>query len=327
MGGAARTLRLAAALAMLAAGCEVLIDGKLHDVRCQAEGTVGPPACPAGSMCKKGLCVPTELGALCVADADCGEGDLCLDPARLGASGVPRCSRVCCSSSDCDPDPQFVCWHAQSGAGGFCRRADEAGRAVPGAGKPGSPCAGPGDCRSALCEGGRCAGTCCSDTPCNATGEACGFGLGAAAEPAGFWCAVPPKDRKPRYAPCASHAECASGICIPLTPDTTPRCSVPCCTSRDCEVLPDKAVTVACAPVLVEKAWVQACSALVLGSAMGEIGTVCHAAGDCRSGDCDALTGRCTDTCCGDESCGDTSSFVCRPSGKPTAWALRCTAK
>jgi hypothetical protein len=321
---AARSIRLAAALLMLAAGCEALIDGKLHEVRCQAEGTVGPPACPTGNMCKKGLCVPTELGALCTSDEDCGQGDLCLDPARIGAAGLPRCSRACCSSSDCDPDPQFVCWLAPEGAGSFCRAAGEVGRHAAGTGEPGSACTKPGDCRSGLCNGERCMDTCCSDTGCNAAGGVCDFTAASVSDqPAGFWCSMPPKDRKPRYAVCSAHSDCASGLCIPLAPDGVPRCSEPCCASSQCEMLPDKLIPVACAPVQVGEVWVHACSALVLGSATGAVGTKCNADGDCRSGACDADTGRCTDACCVDASCGD-HSYVCRPSGKPTAWALRC---
>ncbi|MFT3773230.1 MAG: hypothetical protein QM820_48240 [Minicystis sp.] len=317
--------RAVIAIALFGAGCEVLIDGKIEDVHCQDEGAVGPPACPVGFACTGGRCIPTELGGSCRSNADCGHGDFCLDPTAFGGDGAPRCSRTCCSSSDCDPDPRFVCWNAPAGAGSFCRAASEIDRAKGGSGKPGASCDRGADCRSGRCSDGLCADTCCTDTACAAHDEVCRFGPGPQHEPEGFWCAAP-MPRKPRYATCASHDECASGLCIPIAPDLTRRCSVPCCDSSSCEVAPGKGTPVACAPVLVDGVWLRACSALVAGVATGAVGSACSSDGDCRSGDCDD-TQRCSDACCSDQSCGDPSSFVCRPMGEPASWALRCTAK
>lgn len=313
---------LVAAQIALVTSCQILVDGKLGDVHCQDEGAVGPPACPVGSQCRDGMCLPAELGAPCRRDADCSDGDLCLDPAVFGGSGTPSCSRPCCTSGDCDPDPRHVCWMAPDGAGSFCHAAADLGRAEGGAAGAGAKCESDGECRSGLCREARCADTCCSDTGCAAHGGVCRFALAGADDPGGFWCTEAPIEKRARYESCGAHADCASGLCIPLWPSGDKRCSVPCCSSASCEVYPSKDVPVACAPVLVESVWVRACSALVLGEASLSVGSACKEDGDCRSGQC--LDGRCSDTCCSDESCGDPSSFVCRPAGDPAAWALRC---
>lgn len=324
--------RLSRALAALAlaglaalAGCELLVDGKLGDVHCQDEGAIGPPACPIGSQCREGLCLPAALGAPCTSDADCGLGDLCLDPAAYGGTGAPSCSRPCCTSGDCDPAAHQVCWMAPDGAGSFCHSAADLGRLEGGTATAGARCESGAECRSGLCREQRCADTCCSDTSCVAHGGACRFTPGGAEDPGGFWCQPAPVAKKARYEPCAAHAECGSGLCISLLPSGDRRCSEPCCTSSSCEVFSEKGVPVACAPALVESVWVRACSALVFGTAGVDVGGACKEDGDCRSGRC--VSGECTDTCCSDASCGDPSSFVCRPAGEPTAWALRCEAK
>lgn len=319
------------ALVAWATGCEVLVDGKLGDVRCAQEGMVGPPACPVGLACKNARCVPDALGASCLHDADCAAGDFCLAPAASGGAGARRCSRACCTSSDCDPDALFVCWSAPHGAGSFCRSALEVDRAEGGPRKPRDPCLLDVDCRSGRCHEGRCADTCCSDTGCGAEGGVCRFGPGPDPGPGteGFWCSASPLDKKPRYAGCAADAECASGLCVRFAPGDEKRCSVPCCASAECESTPLKATPVACAPVLVGTTWVRACSLLVSGKANAEVGGPCVADGDCRSGFCDDRRGekRCSDACCSDASCGDPSSFTCRPVGKRASWALRCEPK
>lgn len=329
------------ALLAWAAGCEALVDGKLGDVRCAQEGMVGPPACPVGMACTDALCVPSALGAPCLHDADCPAGDFCLEPAAFGGEGTRRCSRACCTSSDCDPDTLFVCWSAPHGAGSFCRSASDVGRAEGGSRRPLDACVHDADCRSGRCHEGRCADTCCSDTSCAVKGGACSFGPGPSVgldagpgpgpEPdsEGFWCRAPSVDKKPRYATCLVDGDCASGLCIRLAPGNDLRCSVPCCSSAECELAPQKGTPIACAPVLVGTTWVRACSLLVSGKADAEVGRPCAADGDCRSGFCDDRDGmkRCSDACCSDASCGDPSSFACRPVGKRASWALRCEPK
>jgi hypothetical protein len=317
------------ALVVWAAGCEVLVDGKLGEVRCSQEGAIGPPACPAGLLCKDALCVPTVLGTPCLHDADCAAGDFCLEPADVGGQGTKRCSRACCQSGDCDPDALFVCWSAPRGAGSVCRSALEVGRVEGGARRALTTCVSDVDCRSGLCEHGRCADTCCSDTACAAGGGACSFGPAPNGEVPGFWCSAPPVDKKPRYAICATDAECATGLCVRFSPGNDKRCSTPCCASSECELAPGKGTPIACAPVLAGATWMRACSLLVLGQADREVGSACAADGDCRSGFCADQDGkmRCSDACCSDASCGDPSSFVCRPVSQRASWALRCEPK
>lgn len=318
----ARLARAALALALWSAGCQMLIDGEVREVRCAAEGTVGPPACPAGEQCRGGRCAASVLGATCDTDDDCGPGDLCLDPAIAGG-GDRRCSRPCCSSGDCDPDTGFLCVPAPGGAGNFCRPAADVGRAVGGPGKAGAACDRDSDCRSGRCAGGRCADTCCADTPCALAGSVCRYGPGPDPDPPGFWCAPPLTDKKPRYTACDANAECASGLCIPLAPGAPRVCSAPCCTSAECGAY--SGVLVACAPVQAGAVWVQACSALALSTLPLDVGGACAADAECHGGIC--LDGRCSDACCSDASCGDPSSFVCRPRENGDAWALRCASK
>ena len=328
-------LTLARALPALlawAAGCEVLVDGKLGDIHCTQEGVIGPPACPSGAACHDGSCIPVELGADCQADADCPAGDFCLEPGTYGGTGARHCSRTCCTSADCDPDPLFVCWSSPHGAGAFCRNAADVGRTSVGAHRALAACDADADCRSGLCRAGSCADTCCSDTSCADEGGACLFGPepGDQTDGAqGFWCSPPRVLRKQRYAVCTDDDDCASGLCVRFAPGNELRCSVPCCASAECELFPEKGTPVACAPVLVGTTSIRACSLLVTGQAAGEVGSLCAGDGDCRSGFCDALGGssRCSDACCSDESCGDPSSFTCRPVGKAASWALRCEPK
>lgn len=321
---------LVAAGLSLIASCQLIFDGRLDGIRCQDEGAIGPPACPSAQQCKNGICVPAELGAFCSSDADCGRGDFCLDPTSYGERGARRCSRTCCTSADCDPDTRHVCWGAPHGAGHFCRAAADLGRAEGGTDRAHARCNQDAECRSGLCRDHRCADTCCSDTSCAAEGGVCRFTSGDDGEPGGFWCAVPPAADNPRYAPCKSHQDCASGLCIPFDSSGALRCSTPCCDSASCEVLPDKLISVACVPIQVDGVWIRACGDLVIGGqAIGEVGNECTKDADCRSGSCVEQDGeaRCTDTCCADASCGDPSSFVCRPAGKPSSWALRCEPK
>jgi hypothetical protein len=132
-------------------GCEALVDGELGTVGCEAEGMVGPPACPDGLVCRAGICSQEQWGASCSVDADCLPTEFCFEPTSFGGEGAPRCSRVCCSSADCAPDDTSVCWAAPAGGGSFCMAASDVGRGPPGAGGPLTPCESDADCRSGLC--------------------------------------------------------------------------------------------------------------------------------------------------------------------------------
>jgi hypothetical protein len=316
-------------LVALAAGCEALVDGQLGPIACEAEGQVGPPACPTGFECKAGACAPASWGAACATDADCLPTECCLDPSVLGGAGAMRCTRVCCSSSDCDPDPSAVCWIPPNGGGSFCRAASDVGLDPPGTGEPLSPCSGDGACRSARCSDGLCQDTCCTDTTCAPNG-ACRLSGPPTAEALGFWCGAAPGTAA-IGAPCKGDADCASGLCLEAGTTTTdipgPVCSTPCCSSEDCGLF--GGVPARCVMLEGPHAGVRAC---VPGGAVGteEVGVACLQDSDCRSGMCVTLAGRmqCTDLCCSDDSCGESrADEVCRPTTVDGAWALRCAPK
>ncbi len=311
---------LVASVAALAGGCEALIDGNLDDVACSDEGAVGPPACPSGMQCREGRCAEAALGRKCDADADCEVGDLCL---------AERCTRTCCTSSDCDPDPRFVCWIPEAGGGSFCRAAEEVGRELGGAGKAWEACEADGDCRSGHCDSKqhRCADTCCADASCAAGHGVCQFG-----EPAhggyGPWCAPAVSTLAARYAACTTDADCASGLCLSL--GGTMLCSSPCCASPECEMLPNGGPPVACAPMEHEGTVVRACArVLPPGGDLKSLAEACDDDAECRSGVClDLGAGKaCSEVCCSDASCGEADSFQCRPGTFGGSRALRCEPK
>jgi hypothetical protein len=316
---------LPALIAWVAVGCEVLVDGQLGPVRCRDEGTVGPPACPPGQVCKGGLCAPTVLGALCGVDADCASGEFCLDVAPLGGVGPRRCSRTCCGSIDCDPDPQAVCWVPPVGGGAFCRPAAEIGRTPGGTRGPLLPCAGGGDCRSGRCVEHICADTCCSDTHCAGNGGVCRLDGPPFGDAAGFWCGRPQGPSYGLYAPCAKDADCASGLCLNLG-NKQLQCSTPCCSSGDCMDL--DGVPVRCVILEGVHHGVRACQAQG-GAGSGTVGAPCTLPSDCRGGMCLNQGGRdqCSDVCCSDLGCGDPSTSVCRLATVDGVWALQCEPK
>jgi hypothetical protein len=313
-------------LATLAAPavCEALVDGQLGDVHCLGEGQVGPPACPSGEACQSGLCVPSEIGAPCAADADCTAPELCLDVQALGGTGPARCSRTCCTSADCEPDPGSVCWIPPAGGGSFCRPAAEVGRVAGGTLAALSRCASGADCRSGLCVGQQCADTCCDDTDCASAGGICRLDGPPGVDARGFWCGAA-VGALPRYAACVHDGDCASGLCAPLAAGLS-LCSSPCCSSSDCESA--DGVRVRCVMLTGEHAGVRACGTeLSIGDAA--VGVACAADGDCRGGICLESGGHkeCSDLCCLDASCGDPSAVVCRPAMVDSAWALQCAPK
>ena len=360
MDGAVR-LRSALALIVWAVGCEALVNGQVAELHCQAEGAVGPPACPDGYGCTAGLCVPASLGAPCNTDSDCAGGNFCLDPGVWNApvapdAGMPeagaldaggadasphpvlvppaagqkRCSRTCCTSSDCDPDAQFVCELSPAAGGGFCRAAAEVQRGAVGSGKPMSPCSSPAECRSGLCADHHCVDTCCSDTSCAAGAQgvaSCRFGAPVPTEPPGFWCAFPAGGKLPPYQTCKIGSECASGFCGPFGTGNS-ACLPPCCSSTDCPS--DGSQDVQC---VVVPPWengmngggVRACGAPSDGTQGASNGIACSSPAECRGGQC--IDHRCSDTCCSDASCGDEASLVCRPVNIEGGWPLRCEPK
>jgi hypothetical protein len=315
-----RALSLPALFVWLAAGCEILVNGQLGDVRCQDEGQIGPPACPDRFECRSGLCIPSLHGAPCAVDGDCAEGDFCLDPQAHGGAGVPQCSYLCCTSSDCDPDADAVCWVPPLGGGAFCRPAVDVGRAPGGARLALAACAADGDCRSGRCVDGRCADTCCSDTSCVAGGGTCRLDGPPHQDALGFWCGAPP-GKLGRYAPCTKDADCASGLCVDFG-NKLPQCSSPCCSSAECETF--AGMPVRCVMLTGAHAGVRGClTQMVAGQ--GAVGVPCKEDSECRGGMC--LGSVCSDLCCSDASCGDPTQSVCRPAIVGGVWALRCEPK
>ncbi|HTN83258.1 MAG TPA: hypothetical protein VL242_06225 [Sorangium sp.] len=333
-----RLLRALAALAALGAGCEVLVDGELGPVLCAAEGAIGPPACPEGALCRDGACVDMQLperalGAPCVEHADCGPLDFCLDPTLFDGEGPSVCARACCSSSDCEPVRDAVCWIPDRGGGGLCRIGRDVGRPEVGTGLSGDRCDAPRDCRSGICSEGTCVDACCSDTNCAADRPACRLTTALVASGPPAWACQPdPAGGLGYFAECTEDADCASGLCAEV--GGVDRCTIPCCGSEMCPPAPGDDVmgSVGCAEVTTRGgAAVRACVKLLRETSLDAIGVPCTTDRSCRSGMCAKVPGQeqefCSDVCCGDASCGDASRFGCRPSSAGPSWALRCEPK
>jgi hypothetical protein len=315
-------------------GCSVLVDGDLPQVRCEAEGVVGPPACPAGSTCERGLCAVVtstadRLGARCVDDSDCGTDGLCRAAGPDEASRV--CSRPCCASTECGPPKLgLVCAAiASPGAGRFCVPGAVIGRAKVGPSASGAVCDSDGACRSGWCEAGRCADACCSDTNCAAASAEATCRLGpSGAEPGakeGWVCRAPPSGELADYlGSCGSDADCGSGLCVSIAGSL--RCSKPCCESSACGAVPEGLI--ACGDVPHGGALVRACAPMLPLTALGAIGTHCTADEQCRGGLCGESGGErlCSDRCCTDAHCAD-RAFACLPAPDDPTSALRCERK
>ncbi|WP_437787105.1 hypothetical protein [Sorangium sp. So ce1097] len=334
-----RLLQALAALAALAAGCGVLVDGELDAVLCSAEGAIGPPACPVGTLCRNGACIemPPEraLGAPCEAHDDCGALDFCLDPATFGGEGPSVCARACCSSSDCDPVRDAVCWVPDMGGGGLCRVGRDVGRPEVGTGRTGDPCAAHRDCRSGMCSEGVCIDACCSDTSCAATGAVCRLTKGLISSGSAWACRPPQTTSLLGYfEECDEHAECASGLCAQVDGlSGSRRCTMACCASDMCPASPgDVTHIVGCAEVDVGGgSAVRACTRVLQAQGFSAVGVACTDDAECRSGMCAIEPGQtqgfCSDVCCGEASCGDVARFGCRPPRTGSSWALRCEPK
>ncbi|WP_437604484.1 hypothetical protein WMF20_24920 [Sorangium sp. So ce834] len=342
LGAAGRRLvRGLSALALLGAGCEVLVDGKLETVLCSEEGAIGPPACPEGAVCSDGACVDTQLeralGAPCDDHDGCGTHDFCLDLTRLGGKGPSVCARACCSSSDCDPVRDAICWIPDGGGSGVCRIGRDVGRPEVGARLSGAACASPGECRSGICDEGVCVDTCCSDTNCARNGAACRLTTDLVAAGSAWACQRVGPGQGGYLDPCEGGADCSSGLCADVGGAT--RCTIPCCSSDMCPAAPDEPDepdnamrNVGCAEVAIDDgSTVRACATLLPEDSIAAVGVSCDTNEECRSGMCvkhpEQTQQFCSDVCCSEASCGDVSLFGCRPPAEGPSWALRCGPK
>ncbi len=316
--------------ALLGGACHTVFDGELGAYACSPEGALGPPACPQDLTCVTGSCVPMAppLGASCSSDGECPSDSFCLDPADIDQAAAPRCSRLCCASTDCGaPALGQVCWPPPGGSGNVCWPAAVIGRPAPGAAPSGAACNDHGECRSAVCHQGTCLDTCCDDSYCLAGKDVCRVMLSPLADHDTWVCAAPPSAANADF--CSSNNDCRSALCLTVADDVDV-CARPCCSSRECGsvFLGVASAPLACAPTT--DGTLRTCSRLLTETAIRDVGAVCVEDGQCRSGLC--LTEGdgepyCSDACCTDASCGDVASFACRPVDSGGTWALRCVRK
>ena len=347
----ARALGMTMAAAWVAAfaiGCMFIVDDELGTIHCLDEGAFGPPACPSGQVCLDGLCSPdntaSKLGSPCEHDTDCAPEDFCLQPALFGEEGTAVCARACCSSSECDrttapaKSEPFVCWTPDAGGGSFCRLASALGRGGTGEAKAGEPCTLGQQCRSGSCTAGTCADACCSDANCASAGARCQV-LDGASNGARWSCAATPVATLGFLEPCASDAQCISGLCIAIADRFL--CSEPCCDSTGCGKFESGVVSgqLACVDLPRHGSLIRACARVLPDDATVATGGPCTGDAQCRGGSCIESSGGmggsggsnqdhvCSDVCCVDADCGDKSTLACRPFPFGATWALRCELK
>jgi hypothetical protein len=81
MRASSRAIRAALIAALLAPACSLIVADSLDDVRCEAEGTIGFPACYPDRICANGRCRACEREERCgdAIDNDCNgiEDDGC----------------------------------------------------------------------------------------------------------------------------------------------------------------------------------------------------------------------------------------------------------
>jgi hypothetical protein len=305
--------------------CHTVFDGELHGpIACALEGAYGLPNCPAEQTCVSGVCmaVGAPIGHECVDDAGCRAPNFCFDPASIGAEGTPRCTRLCCASTDCgDIADGHVCWVPPGGGGSLCWLGEEIGRGALGTKGAGEACKLAEECRSGVCDV-ECVDLCCDSSYC-AGGQICRTLSKPELGDHEVWgCGRPPFSSS-TLEECMSHGDCASGRCLELLPEVN-LCAEPCCSSVDCgyKVINSQKLLAACGQTDQE---LRTCNILLQVSSTGPLGSSCSRNSQCRSGYC--LDGYCSDSCCTDASCGDISRYSCRPVEEGGGWALRCVRK
>lgn len=326
------TTRGAALVAMAAwsvTACHAVFDGELGRVTCEAEGTRGPPACPEGEVCREGVCQMATgmLGALCASDADCDAPHVCFSPADAGEEGLARCTRPCCTSSDCgDAAEGQICWSPSGGTGSLCWPAAEEGRGLLGRLGAGASCEASTDCRSGLCEGGRCVDGCCTDASCE--GELVCRVRATAALGESWTCGLPPNVNSAQTV-CDTDVDCRHAACRDVPGfDEGKLCMPPCCSSLDCGTIEVGGAypPIAC---VVGPDGLRGCAEVLTSLSVEAVGAPCQSDDECRSGFClrDGEASYCSDLCCDDASCGDGARFACRGGDVNGVWSLRCVRK
>lgn len=191
--------------------------------RCDAPGAY---PCHGNSTCQAstGLCSGNELGANCIADANCASG-VCLD-----VGGSTFCSRTCGATADCP-------------LGMSCRRVGGARRCIREAAfnpppdfdvPSGQVCMNPGNaCQSSVCNAAnQCVERCSQDAHCLAYDTRCVMVVIAGAGPTDYLQECAPKAGLPDGMTCTDNDndQCESGICYRYANE----CAGACCSDLDC---------------------------------------------------------------------------------------------
>jgi MYXO-CTERM domain-containing protein len=261
--------------------------------------------CAPNEDCVSGKCVTTGTkgyGGPCDGPSSCNSG-IC-----LRSNGVQVCTQLC-DSQPCPNGDQ--CVTVSSSTGGSAR-ACLPGTAQNGTKNLGEACQGNQDCKSEMCVSVPGSGYLCSKS-CTVGSNDCGSGYRCAPANVGGLC-IPgeqdptnpttPQTKKQLGDGCATHAECASGLCgsSPAGKACTQYCSdqQPCPTGYSCASVKgsDKGACIASGP------------------APGALGSGCTQNSDCNSNLCGGGSDGsrfCTELCQPDSGCP--GSFDCVPAG------------
>ncbi len=341
--------RLLASVAVLLAGCSLIVPAEVPTYRCSGDD---PSACPSGLVCDSValVCVspssivdggdeeevpeedggpdarndadgpsgPSPVGGSCVEDSDCASGLLCGTSTILTTAIVPTnaqsvCTRPCCRSADCAAG--FICFPGGTG-GNYCVAAEKAGRTPPTTGgkSGGQSCGDHDECRSGLCSSSRCVDTCCDPSQC-AVGTTCR--ISNVSTHVGWACTAPNGGTaKDLAATCADNSECKNDNCVqPFS--ASKRCTPSCCSAKACADL--GFTNNVCAYGQAGTDYLKWCFEPNTGGKAAGAG--CSAPAECASRYCDAELGRCANVCCTNNDC--TGGEICRPTLSGTPF-LRC---
>jgi len=335
------------ALAVVVGGCEAIVGSGLPAYTCT--GT-DPDACPAGSFCSAGACIPCETLA-CVGE-DGGPDGNPVDgaPSEAASDGSPDVPSLDSATDVADVAGDVASDVVADGKGDAV--ADGSADAIAdapadvmgdarldapleaGCGGLGCACTVASDCNGGICgnanvlgttftsaNGSLCTQTCCTSADCP-SGDVC-YGSGNA----GNYCVAATALGRPATqgtsapgAICQDNGDCRSGscelgVCVDL-----------CCAATDCS----NGTSCALDSVGIDGHEVFAC----LPTAGVAPHATCSVSANCASEDC--VSGTCRPPCCGVASCmtagfgacelatvGQDSVYSCTyPSGAPTGSAV-----